>query len=160
MLKDIFAWLKEVLKKPDKYADLKNFPVLSELNSFELYLLNNFLHKRTFAEGEVLYEKGHPLEVVYFILSGKIEANGSIYPAGHNIIGANQVLGIIDMFNEETRSCSAKAITTTSVYAISRFDLMELIKQNPHLGIKLYTAFCKMLSNYIFKITAKQETAD
>ena len=70
MLKDVFAWLKAVLKKPDKYADLKLFPVFSEFSSFELYLLNNFLYKRTYQAGEMLYDKGHPLEVIFFVLSG------------------------------------------------------------------------------------------
>ncbi len=36
MIKDKLDWLKTIWKKPDKYADLKKFPVLSELSSLSL----------------------------------------------------------------------------------------------------------------------------
>ncbi|HNZ33310.1 MAG TPA: cyclic nucleotide-binding domain-containing protein [Candidatus Cloacimonas sp.] len=154
MLKDVFAWLKTIMKKPDKYADLKLFPVFNECSSFELYLLSNFLHKRTYQAGEILYDKGYPLEVIYFVLSGEIEVTGPTHPQGCYVIGKNQVLGLIDMFSEETRSSSAKAITDVTTYVISRFDLLDLAKQNPHLGVKLLYAFCQTLSNYILTISA------
>ncbi|HNX03220.1 MAG: cyclic nucleotide-binding domain-containing protein [Candidatus Cloacimonas sp.] len=154
MLKDIYAWLKTIWKKPDKYADLKQFDVLSELSSFELYLLDNFLHKRSFQAGELLYDKDNPLEVIYFILSGEVEVTGITHPQGHNLVHKLQVLGLIDMFTEDTRSSVAIAKKEVAAYAISRYDLMDLIKQNPHLGLKLLVAFCKTLSNYILNISA------
>jgi len=160
VLKDIYAWLKTIWKKPDKYAELKQFDVLSELSSFELYLLDNFLHKRRFQAGELLYDKDHPLEVIYFILSGEVEVMGPTHPQGHNIVNKLQVLGLIDMFTEDTRSSSAKAKKEVMAYAISRYDLMDLAKQNRQLGLKLLVAFCKTLSNYILNISATGSTAE
>lgn len=153
MIKDKFDWLKTIWKKPDKYADLKKFPVLSELSSFELYLLNNFLHQRKFNKGELLYDKDHPLEVIYFILSGKVEVTGPTHPKGRFIVREFQILGLIDMFKEEIRSSSATALTEVTAYAVSRFDLKDLFNQNPHIGVKMLTAFCQTLSNYIFTIS-------
>lgn len=144
---------KTIWKKPDKYADLKKFPVLVETSSFELYLLNNFLHKRNFNSGELLYNN-HPLEVIYFIFSGEVEVTGITYPKGRYVVRELQILGLIDMFKEETRSSSATALTEVTAYAVSRYDLSDLFRQNPNLGVKMLTAFCQTLSNYIFNISS------
>ena len=160
MLKDVFDWLKTIWKKPDKYADLKKFPVLSELSSFELYLLNNFLHKRNFNSGELLYDKDHPLEVIYFIFSGEVEVTGPTYPKGRYVVRELQILGLIDMFKEETRSSSATALTEVTAYAVSRYDLSDFFRQNPNLGVKMLTAFCQTLSNYIFNISSPESAKE
>ncbi len=57
------------------------------------------------------------------------------------------------MFKEEIRSSSATALTEVTAYAVSRFDLKDLFNQNPHIGVKMLTAFCQTLSNYIFTIS-------
>ena len=70
-------------------------------------MLNNFLHKRNFNSGELLYDKDHPLEVIYFIFSGEVEVTGPTYPKGRYVVRELQILGLIDMFKEETSSSSA-----------------------------------------------------
>jgi len=152
MIKYILGWLKSLLHKPSKYASLRRYSIFKHLDSFELYLLNNFMHHRSFKQGEQLFDVGYPLEVVFFIEKGEIEVTGKANPNGRAILSKNQWIGIMDMFYENIRSSSAIALTDVQVLAISRQDLMDLINKNPHMGLKILNGVCESLSNYIFTL--------
>jgi len=157
MLKLFIAWLKTLLHKPNKYAALKRYTIFKDLTSFELYLLNNYFHSRSFKVGEMLFDKDYPLEVVYFIDNGEIEVTGSTHPKGHCILKKHQFLGLLDMYHENIRSSTAVALTDVETRAISRHDLMDLIKHNQRMGIKILTGICTCFSNYIFTICTPAE---
>jgi CRP-like cAMP-binding protein len=152
MIKLILGWLKSLLHKPSKYASLRRYSIFKHLDSFELYLLNNFMHQRSFKQGEQLFDVGYPLEVVFFIEKGEIEVIGKANPHGRALLSKNQWIGIMDMFYENIRSSSAKALTDVQVLAISRDDLMDLINKNPHMGLKILSGICESLSRYVFTL--------
>jgi CRP-like cAMP-binding protein len=153
MIKMIIGWLKSLLHKPSKYASLRRYSIFKQLDSFELYLLNNFMHHRSFKQGELLFDAGYPLEAVFFIEKGEIEVIGKANPHGRSILSKNQWIGIMDMFYENIRSSSAKALTDVQVLAISREDLMDIINKNPHMGLKILQGICESFSNYIFTLS-------
>lgn len=152
MFKFHIAWLKTLLHKPSKFAYLKRYSIFKELSSFELYMLNNYFHARSFKAGEMLFDKDYPLEVIYFVEKGEISVTGNAHPSGHSSVKKHQFLGLLDMFHENIRSSSAIAMGDLETIAISRHDLMDLIKQNPRMGIKILTGICHFYSNYIFTI--------
>lgn len=153
----LIKWLKALLHKQDKYKNLRHYPIFKELNSFELYLLYNFMHARAFKAGEVLFDKNYPLEVIYFIEKGEIEVEGQSHPSGKSILKKHQFLGMMDMFHENIRSSKATALTEVQALAISRFDLMDLIHKNPRTGVKILSGVCRSFSNYVFQISAEAE---
>ena len=155
MIKLFLSWLNETLHKPDKNAKLRRFPVFKQLSSFELYLLNNYLHRRTYKAGEILFGKDYPLEVIFFIEKGDIEVIGGAHPSGRSILKKNEFLGIMDMYYENIRSSTATALTDVSALAISRFDLQELMNRNPKIGVKILSGVCTAFSAYIFHISSK-----
>ncbi|PKN73813.1 MAG: hypothetical protein CVU50_01100 [Candidatus Cloacimonetes bacterium HGW-Cloacimonetes-3] len=152
MLKLIIRWLKTQLHKPDKNAALRRFSIFKKLSSFELYLLSNHLHKRSFKAGEMLFDRDYPLEMIFFIEHGEIEVLGTAHPSGHSVLTKNQWIGIIDMFHENIRSSSARALTDVQAIAVSRFDFLDLINKNPHMGVTILSAICESFSKYIFQL--------
>lgn len=157
MKSNYLKWIKTLFDKPKKYIALRRFSTFKELSSFELYLLNNFMHRRTYKLGELLFDKDYPLEVVYFIEKGEIEVQGKLNPTGKAVLKKNQFIGLIDMFYESTRSSSAIALSEVEALAISRFDLLELINNNPRMGVKILTGVCKSFSQHIFSIAESKE---
>ena len=155
MIKLFFLWLKNVLHKPSKYAGLRRFSIFKQLSSFELYLLNNFLHHRSFKSGEILFDKDYPLEMIYFIEKGEIALQGKSHPKGYQVLKKNDSLGIMDMYFDNVRSSTAKALSEVSVLAISRYDLLDLIHHNPHIGVKILSGICQAFSHYIFQISSE-----
>ncbi len=154
MLKLIIGWLKSLFRKTDKNAYLKKISIFSKLDSFELYLLNNFMHHRSFKAGELLFDKDYPLEMIFFIEQGEIEVLGKAHPSGRSVLKKNQWIGIMDMYHENIRSSSAKALTHVEANAISCKDFVDLMENNPHMGVKILTGVCESFSNYIFQICA------
>ncbi len=156
-MNQMLKWLKTIFIKQDKYKSLRHYPIFKELSSFELYLLNNYFHSRSFKTGEVLFDKNYPLEVIYFIEKGEIEIEGPSHPSGKSILKKHQFLGMMDMFHENIRSSKATAITEVEALAISRVDLMDVINKNPKTGVKILSGICRSFSNYIFRISANSE---
>ena len=148
-IKQYLKWLKSFLAHPDKFAHLKQIGLLKDLNDFELSLLNNCLHKRSYKAGELLYDKDYPLEMIFLILQGKVEVEASYKPGVKRILSTNEFLGLIDMFYESVRSSSARALTPVQTLAVSKSDLEDLIRQNPKLGVKFLMNACKFFSEYI-----------
>lgn len=146
---NLIPWLSNLLSKSDRYTELKRFSLFSELNAYELFQVNNIITQRDYKHGEILFEHGFPVEAIFFVQKGEVELIGSTQPGGKRILRQGEIIGLIDMFNASTRSCTAQSISATSVLAISRTDLNELITSNPRLGNKLLSAICKVLSSHI-----------
>lgn len=153
-------WIKTLLHKPNKYIALRRYSIFKELSSFELYLLNNFMHHRSYKSGELLFDKGYPLEVIFFIEKGEIEVLGNTHSQSSVKLGKNQFIGLIDMFYESTRSSQAVAQTDVEAVAISCSDFMDLLKSNPRMGTKILTGVCKSFSNTIFHLSNPNEKSD
>ncbi len=157
MNKQYLTWLKSFFTRPDRYPQLRGFSLLENFSTFELYLLNNMLYKRSYKAGEMLYDREYPLEAVYFIIKGEVEVERSTGGSSRTVLAGNQFLGVIDMFHESLRSSSARAKTAVETYVITTHDLEELIRLNPKLGIKFLGNACRFLSGYIFEMSQAKE---
>ncbi len=151
---NIFQWLGTILKKPDRYSELKQFGLFSQLNAYELFQISNIITERSFKAGEIIYEQGFPVEAIFLIQKGEVQLKGSNQPGGIRVLGQYQIIGLIDMFNAGTRSCSAHTVSPTSVLAISRTDLSDLIAGNPRLGNKILSSSCELLANRISELNS------
>jgi CRP-like cAMP-binding protein len=154
-MKSIGNWLRKIFPKVDRYASLRKFEVFAQFNTYNLYILNNFLHQRDFKAGEMIYEKGYPMETVLFIESGEVE----LFP-GHDIdqgeiLGSGEIIGLVDLFSRKSRSDHAKTHTDCTLFALSKADMQEMIKQNPELGTVFLTGVCAYLSKISANSVAK-----
>lgn len=104
----MWDWARSMWHKPSIYMQYRRFSIFKGLNSFQLYLIHGLMHKREFKAGEVLYEVGYPMEVVYFVEKGEICLND-----GGQIIGKNQVLGLWDLFVGESDTAQPERSATS-----------------------------------------------
>lgn len=141
-MKNIYNWLKTKFQKPQVYLEYRRFSIFKELNDFELYLLHNVMNERSFKAGEVLFEAGFPMEVVYCICKGQIQL--TLASAGERLlqIGKNEMLGLWDMFHNDKRNSSARATSDVTAFAITECDLWDLIESRPRMGTKILSAIC------------------
>ena len=137
------------MRKPERYTELKAFPLFADLNTYELIQVGNIINERSFKVGEKLFDQGYPVEAIFFILKGEVELSGSTQPGGKRVLAKGEIIGLVDMYNESTRSSTALTLTKTTVLAISKHDMNDLIASNPRLGNKLLGASCKLLGNHI-----------
>lgn len=149
-MKILLNWLKSWVNKPQAYLQFRRFSIFKDLNTFELFQLNNLMHHREYQANTTIYEAGYPLEVILFIEKGEIEISGGIHGKSTIVLGKNQYLGLIDMFHETIRSSTAVAKTAVTAFALSRTDLMDIIHANPKTGVKILMAVCSDFSNQMF----------
>ena len=150
-VKDYLNWLGKILKKPDSYEAIKRISIFSDLNSFQLYELNNYMHTRRYKAGEIIFEQGYPLDAIFFILSGEVRVSGKLSGPDPITLRKNDFIGIIDMFHEGTRSSTALAVDEVDALAISKSDLTILIERDKNMGMKILSAICRYLSSLNFE---------
>ncbi|PKN80216.1 MAG: hypothetical protein CVU48_02930 [Candidatus Cloacimonetes bacterium HGW-Cloacimonetes-1] len=155
MHRNLFNWALSLLKGKDRFGNLRKFSVFKDLNSFELYLLHQIMNERAYVEGEILFENKFPLELIYFIDKGEVEVIGALQPNGSRLLKKNQFVGLIDMFQENVRSSSARVTQDSVFLAVSQTDLRKFIHDNPRIGIKILIRTCELISKFSFDLAAE-----
>jgi CRP/FNR family cyclic AMP-dependent transcriptional regulator len=92
--------------------------------------LKPFMHKHSFKQGSVLFEKGDHAEEMFYIVSGRLRVKelGLELPAGH-MVGE---LGFLTPENQRTQT--VECLDDVEVLAISYDKVRELYFQNPSFG--------------------------
>jgi CRP/FNR family cyclic AMP-dependent transcriptional regulator len=95
--------------------------------------LKPFMHKHSFKQGSVLFEKGDHAEEMFYIASGRLRVKelGLELPAGH-MVGE---LGFLTPENQRTQT--VECLDDVEVLAISYDKVRELYFQNPSFGFYL-----------------------
>ncbi|MCK9556709.1 MAG: cyclic nucleotide-binding domain-containing protein [Candidatus Cloacimonetes bacterium] len=152
-----FRWLKNRFTASRKHLELKQYQVFADLNDFELYLLNELIHTRSFKAGELIYEEGYPLEVIYFVQSGEIELSGIYGSKLNKTVGPGGHLGILDMYHGNQRSSTATAKTDIEAHVISKSDLSSFVELKPRAGLKILSAINQEFCHFIFDLAGTKE---
>jgi CRP-like cAMP-binding protein len=150
IVNSLWTWFLSLFSGPKDYLRLRDYPVFAKLSSYDLYLLSERIHERSFSLGEVIFEAQYPLEVIYFIRSGEIKLEGMYGGSQEKILGQMEHLGILDMFHGDSRTGTATAATDVQVDAIAKSDLMDYIDARPRCGLKIYHAICQDFASFIF----------
>jgi len=124
------------------------------------------MQRRTFAAGEVIFEKGEPGDWLYVIVSGKVE----IYirdEQGHEFtiryLVAPNTLGEFAILDRKARSASARAAEPAELLALHRDDLLAFMNRRPLVGLSMMQNLVERVrytTHYLQKVVdATQELA-
>jgi len=147
----ILTLLKKWYGDPAKHMELRHYSLFKELSAYELRLVHKYLHSREFKAGELIFEEGFPLEVIYFIVAGEVQVSGFANCRGPQVLKRHKFIGVIDLFDQAKRLSTATALTDVSLLALSERDFWELVNKNRALGIKLLAACCRFLDRYLLE---------
>jgi len=115
---------------------LSAVPIFSRLGKRDLKKLAKLCVPKTFAEGETLIEEGATGLGLFVITSGRAEVfKGS--GADRTVLGAMEtgdVLGEIALVDNQPRSASAVAQTTTECLLLTRDSFETLVKNDPEIA--------------------------
>jgi len=127
------------MNKPLLPDPLRRLVPLNTLSPRQLQLLRHQLEHRTLSAGEILFDKSHPTDVTYFLLSGALAVCG---PEGETSV----VAGSPESCHALTASArleSARALEAASVLCIDSVQLDQLVAchhANADLLLELATA--------------------
>lgn len=139
-----FLWQGEHNRRKRQTINfLRNVPLFSTLTRRELRHLNSIVHHRTYQADEFLFRKGQPGAAMFIIKSGEINILDQDHHHRENVVATlkdNSFFGELALLDDSPRSASAKAVTTTEIYAFFRNDLDRLMSAFPHIGLQVYRA--------------------
>jgi CRP-like cAMP-binding protein len=134
----------------DKIKFLKRIPFFEDLKKHELNEVAQVIYEREYREGEYIFEIGQPGASLFIVQTGEISVE--ISSDTHDttqlaVLGKHAFVGELALLDEAPRSASARAMTSTKVFALFRKDLHELATVNPDITSKIYRSLATIIGN-------------
>jgi len=140
----------EVLTKQEALRGIPLFTHLLYREQAEILAISDV---RTYPEGQAIVTEGEPGEDLYVILRGQVavEKDGvaiTTIPAG----GYFGEMGLVD---DSRRSATVRSLETVRVMVITRADMMNVMRREPVLAVKLLWSFVQGLSQRLRTVNAE-----
>jgi len=138
------------LKKTHKRLLLADSFLFNELSSEELNQLVEHVNTQTVKTKEVIFHKSDNSKQMYIIASGKVSLNtfsdeGKELSFG--ILGKGEIFGEISLFDNKERTATVTAMEPTELLVLEQTPVLNFIKDNSSVALKLLTAFATRLRN-------------
>lgn len=105
------------------------------------------MEKKNFKRGEIIFRENTSGDLMYIILSGKIQVYTKI---NNDIIKLatmekGDFFGEMSLFIPTNRTATVEALEDTQVSILTKENLLHEIATNPEFGIKMMTTFVKRI---------------
>ncbi len=142
---DPAAASEETVEAQSRMEALRKIPLFRHLTYKEQTAVLSIATTRTFPGGREIVTEGQPGEELFVVIRGRvaIEKNGveiaELRAGGH--------FGEMGLIDNAPRSATVRATEPTRVMVIARQDLMNLMKRESILAVKLLWSFVQVLSD-------------
>jgi CRP/FNR family cyclic AMP-dependent transcriptional regulator len=117
---------------------------------------------RDFPAGAVIIQEGEAGDSLFIMASGEVEITKKLTMVLDEETPKERVMirlqaedgvyfGEMALLENETRSATVTAISDCHLLRLNRKDFLELIQQNPAMGVKLLLRLAQVLSRYLRK---------
>lgn len=128
-------------------APITSVPPFSEFTEAELAKLLPRVQRRVYRSEETIFREGDPPAFVYYVQSGEI--NLSLTSEERRIsvgkFASGRLLGIQTIFDDGPHFLSATALSPTTVLAVPRVDLIEILRRHPDAMLKMAAIFTRQI---------------
>ena len=133
---------RHVMKEPmaqnalrnGRAAQLARLPFLQSLTTSEIAALATELPQARFGDQAVIFARGDPGSILYFILSGHVKISVSS-EEGHDItlalLGPGAFFGEMSLLDDLPRSATATTVTETEVLLLPRPQFLAVLQRYP-----------------------------
>ena len=121
-------------------VSLESNKLFRELTPAELESLRGATRELSFAAGQPIFRQGDPGEGIYFVKEGRVLISTGVDRGDSKVFtkaGPGDFFGEMAVLDEEPRSADATADQATTVYFISRPQLLLLLERMPRLAAAL-----------------------
>lgn len=121
-----------------------HIPIFSELNEQELQSLLKKVETKTYPEGAFICREGENGDSFFVISRGEVAITKQRSKGKEVLIHTlkeGDFFGEFGFFTDQKRHANVKALMECEIFEISRYELDELMKRNPHLKEVLQNLF-------------------
>ena len=127
---------------------LKQVPLFAGLADEDIRGLMALAKRRTFRNGEVIFHREDPGQVLYVIKEGKVKIS-LISPDGQEIslvvFGKGECFGEFAILDGLPRSADVVALEKVECYTLQRSDFHNAIMKNPKIAIQIIEVLTRRL---------------
>jgi signal transduction histidine kinase len=132
-------------------VSLQSCKLFQGLPASELESLRQVAHERIFGMGETIFKQGDPGDGMYIIKDGEVHIAVSTSSGERRVVsklGRGEIFGEMAVIDSDPRSAFAIAGEKTTVFFISRADLLEMLHRAPQLTIGLVREISRRLRDF------------
>jgi CRP/FNR family transcriptional regulator, cyclic AMP receptor protein len=125
--------------------------IFDETSQMERIRAAKFFRKKTYPAGSAIFKEGDPSDRMFVIRDGAVRVTKNVSGVEEtlvNIVDGN-FIGEMGLLEESPRSASVFAISNVEMLELYRVNLLQLIKSNPVIGVKIMFNLAKILSQRI-----------
>ena len=136
------------MERENEASYLKQVHIFNNLREEEIHTLAAVVRKRTFRQGEVIFHRDDPGQVLYVIKEGKVKIS-LISPDGQEIalvvFGKGECFGELALLDGRSRSADAIALQRVECLSLQRSDFHNAIMKYPKIAIQVMEVLCERL---------------
>src|SRR3954468_12324427 len=117
-------------------VSLETCKLFSGLPTAELDSLRQVTRERTYGMGETIFKQGDPGDGIYVVKGGEVHIAVVASGGERRVIsklGPGDLFGELAVIDSDPRSASALAGEKTTLFFISRNDLLNMLERTPQL---------------------------
>lgn len=137
---------KERKKESNIFIVLHKIPIFKDLNKKELKAIDRILHRRTYNEGEIIFNENEPGVGMYIIESGKVHITLGRENKLLAVLSDGDFFGEMALLLESPRTATAIAKTPLKMLGFFQPDFFGLIQTQPRTGNKVLNRLAKMIA--------------
>lgn len=145
----------------NKLTLLKQIPIFSGLNWFELNRIARLSQIVEFNKGDVICQQGSPADAFYALISGRVQSftlNMMSQKEEIDLILRGMHFGIISTLTGENHTHTYEAINDSVVMRISKDDFDKLLKSTPKMAISLSQNLSQRIRKHVTRSRDTQES--
>jgi signal transduction histidine kinase len=132
-------------------VSLESSKLFQGLPSAELESLRQIARERTYGMGETIFNQGDPGDGIYVVKSGEVHIAVVASSGERRVIAKlppGELFGEMAVIDSDSRSASALAGERTTLYFISRTDLLDMMERAPQLTMGLVREISRRLRDF------------
>jgi len=132
-------------------ALLKSSEVFADLDAADYQLLSDKAKERQFVADEIIFLEGDTGGALYLVESGDVsiesttESEEGYETVIYVIRGTGDVIGEFALFDELTRSATARTVTPAKIWRLRGQDVLDCLEESPELAQNIIRYLCKKL---------------
>ena len=144
-ISDAGAAPEELEETTSRMEVLKSIPIFRHLTYKEQTAILSIASTRSFPSDEEIVTEGHSGDELFIVVRGRVRVEtGGVRVAELRAGGHFGEMGLVD---HAPRSATVRALEPTRAMVIARAELMQLMKREPILAVKLLWSFVQVLSD-------------
>jgi len=140
-------------KEKSIHMVLKQMPIFRDLTNRELKALERILHRRTYKDGEIIFNENEPGVGMYIIESGKVYIKVGKKGKMLALLSDGDFFGEMALLLESPRTASAIAAGPLKMLGFFQPDLFHLLETRPQTGNKILRRLAQMIAERLRQTT-------